>query len=452
LNAYINVKQTRGLSASIGAHDPGNLTARLKGWVREAVSDLTANIKGYTYEGLGAIIRSTYIGNLTAQVFGVAPINLSANIYGWDLLDLPALINGVRLDTDLLASITGTGWRKDLPVYISGVTATGVSYDLGARISSWYTGNLNARINSVHPSDLGATVVVDGGALDLGASIYPKMIRLTTIISFITMENHDMSATINICMGSEMRNLSSYLRAVYKSDLSATINGIWNQGGSSNLGASIGRENKYYAIDKLPISVYISFGDYWTEDKLPISFRVSNGLRSLGATITGIHASSDLTASLNAVLLDPYGFENDKNRERVYTLNKMGEKLKFEVAEISFKSVVSDYFYVSADDTAYKTNRLERWVTNVSSYIPKNTRLNIKRRFHRMTSLHDISKFSSLDAAMKFAIDYVTAYPEVDLGAYINVSGKYTGLGATIMPKFTSSESNNLTTTIVGTT
>jgi hypothetical protein len=89
------------------------------------------------------------------------------------------------------------------------------------------------------------------------------------------------------------------------------------------------------------------------------------------------------------------------------------------VAEISFESIVHDYFYNSGDNEVYKIDRLEKWVTSVKSYIPFDKRLGIKRRFHKMTKLYDISKFDTLDAAMKFAIHYVTEYPEEDLGASI---------------------------------
>jgi hypothetical protein len=179
---------------------------------------------------------------------------------------------------------------------------------------------------------------------------------------------------------------------------------------------------------------------------------LSRGLRNLGAYINGILTTSDLSAQINAVTPDPHGFERPKNREFVYFRNYMGEYLKFETAEISFRSIVSDYFYVSATGKAYKTDRLDRWITDVKSYIPRNVRLNIKRRFHRMMTLHDITDFSSVDEAVKFAIEYVTDYPEKNLGAYINITGKSNSLGASITPLYTKSEDNNLTSNIVGTT
>jgi hypothetical protein len=255
------------LNAQIGIHNPRNLTARIKGWVREATHDLGAYIRAYQYEGLGGTIRSTYLEDMPASINPVVPVDLPASLYGWDKLDLGAIINGQTLPTDLSASINPSGGYTDLRAYIRGMAATQVPGDLGASVSSWYTGGLGASISSYFPGDLGATLIPTGGSGDIAASIYPKMIRLTTVISFVTMEHSDMSATINICMGSESRNLSAYIRSFEKGDLGASIFGVWSQKDESDLGASIGGSNEYFALDKLPISTYISYGNKWTEDK-----------------------------------------------------------------------------------------------------------------------------------------------------------------------------------------
>jgi len=452
LGASIDARIAHDLPASIGGHRPRNLTALIKGWVREATQDLGAYIRAYQYDGLGGIIRATYLKDLNATINPVAPVDLPASIYGWQEKDLGGIINGVLLPWDLSASIVGSGSYRGLAAHIRGLAGTNIPSDLSANISSWYTGNIGAHITSVFPGDLGAHLNVTGGSGNISASIYPKMIRLTTVISFVTMEHSDISSTINICMGSESRNLSAYIRSLEKGDLGAIINGVGGLSGTSNLGASVGTANKYFALDKLPINVYISYGNYWTEDKLPINLYVSAGLRSIGAYINGVLTSSDLGATVNAESFDPYVFENAKNKEKVYYRNFMGEHLKFETAEISFRSIVKDYFYVSATGDAYKTDRLDRWITDVKSYIPRNARLNIKRRFHRMLTLHDMTNFASVDEAMKFAIEYVTEYPEIDLGAYINVSGTYKSMGASIIPMYKKKGTDNLTSDIVGTT
>jgi hypothetical protein len=276
------------------------------------------------------------------------------------------------------------------------------------------------------------------------------MVKITTVISFVTMEHKDLGAYINICFGSESRNLGATIQPLRKSDLGAIIYGI-NPGAnedSSNLGAAINYYYEYFTVDKLPISVYITSNEYWYQDKLPLGVYMSMGAKSLGAYINAVPANTDLSASITPVTLEPYGFYNPKNREFVYYRDYIGQKLRFETAEISFREIVSDYFYVNAENKVYSTERLDRWITEVKSYIPRNIRLGIKRRFHRMTTIYDLSSFDSIDQAMKFAIDYVTIYPEVDLGAYIRGSGGFSGMGAYV--RGIQESSNNLTANIIG--
>lgn len=448
LGATIKGKAYGDLVAIIGIHSPRDLGARLKGWVREATRDLGAYIRAYQYKDLGANIRATYLDTIGGYINPVTPVDLTATIYGWDTKDLTALINGVKLPTDLGATIVVSGAYDHLGAYLRARAGTEVPSDLGARITSFYEKYLGAYINPKYPGNLGANLTVDGASGLLGATIYPKMVKITTVISFVTMEHKNMGAYINICFGSESRNLGAYLQPLRKSDLGATIygEGLYQEG-TKNLGASTGTASEYFTIDKLPLSVYIGEGSYWTEDKLPIGLYLSVSSKRLGAYINAVQANADLGASIGSIVPEPYGFNNTKNREFVYYRSYLGEKLRFETAEISFRQMVADYFYVSAENKVYRTDRLDRWITDVKSYIPKNERLNIKRRLHRMTTIHDISSFSSIDEAMKFAIDYVTAYPAVDMGARITGSGSYKGMGAVI--KGIQESAINLTSSIV---
>jgi len=420
LSAVVNVVFGNDLQAFIGAHDPSNLKALLRGWAREVPSDLPGFMRGMYYSELGSEIRATYLSNMSAFLNPVVPSNLTAYLRGWDVDNLAAIIDGVRLDTDLLVYIVGTGWRSDLSSYIKGVISTEVPFNLSSTISCFRTLDLLSYINTVQPVDLGGTISAVGGSHSLGGEIYPKRIRLSALISIITMCKSDLGAIINVCHKSDSNNLLSYINGIEKYDLQGIIIPVLGMIESKDLGAYIGIDNYCLAIDKLPLSVYINYRDeYWVEDRLRILMRVNSGRSSLGANLTGILTSSNLGAYIGGVFQRPVGFENSRSRRNVEYLNYFGERLKFEVAEISFESIVHDYFYNSGDNEVYKIDRLEKWVTNVKSYIPFDKRLGIKRRFHKMTKLYDISKFDTLDAAMKFAIHYVTEYPEEDLGASI---------------------------------
>jgi len=181
--------------------------------------------------------------------------------------------------------------------------------------------------------------------------------------------------------------------------------------------------DSYVFKDKLPITINIGSG-YQIEDKIPISLRIFKQQAYLGGYIVGEYRHSDMPASITATWLEEYSFDNTKSREIVYDLNHARQVNWYEVVEMYFKSMVPEYFYVGAGSSVYKTNRLDRWVLDISSYIPEGMALNIRRKLHRVKNLYDLTDFNTLDEAIRFAIDYVTSYNYGNLGAYLNVIPK----------------------------
>ena len=443
LSASIHIKQKYDLSAIISGHGPKNLYARIKGWGREVVVDLSTFIRGMTYIDLGAQIRCKYIGDLPAYIGAIQPRNLPSYIHGWQELDLSASLNGVYGDHDLRANINATGNFFNLSTRIKSVIDTEVTYDLKASLFGWVQKNLNAFIGVVSAPNLGATITAKGGSGNLLATIYPKVVRLTGVISVSTMEHKNIYAVINaVCGASAYSNLYAYIRTVFKSDLNATITGKKLFETHSDLGARIGFTNQYLAADTLPLNITISSGFYKVVDKLPLYFQNFNRYVGLDASITGILTASNLGASITADYLDPYSFDNPKYKEivRKLTYNQIQES--FEVVEFSFKSIVDDMFFFSGAQKVYKTDRLDRWILEARSFIPQDTKLNIKRKLHKIKNIYDLTDFNSIDEAMRFAIDYVTAYPVTNLSAYINATGGFTDMTSYVFIKQT--DKNNL--------
>lgn len=431
LGARITAFYDKNLSASIGTHSPVNLTARLKGYGREVPADLPAYLIGVAYRDLPASIRATYLKDLPASIFAIAPKDLSAVIHGYQTTDLPASMNVIAWPYNLTASITGSGGYHGLIASINGVISTNVFGNLGAYLTSWYEHNLQALVNVVAPADLGGQLVVGGGSSDLAAYIYPKMIRLSTVISLVTMEAKDMSAVINVCGGSGFKNLGASMTYNHIKDLVASIYGRYSYSYQTDLNAKIGYADSYFVLDKLPLSITIANSKYRVYDRISLRLAVSRQSYGLWASIVGEYTSSDLSATLTAAELDPVNFEDSKNRERVYfNLGKAG--VSYETVEFSFSELVRDYFFNSATSQVYKTDPLDRWITNVESFIPEDKRMNVKRRLHKGGVLHDIERFSSIDEAVRYIIDYVTFYPKENLTASITATGQFIGLGASI--------------------
>ena len=452
LPAYLYSIQKRDLPATIGVVPPKDLGVTLRAWVREAIKDLGVYIRGFAYDDLPAIIRATYLKDLSAYIYGIPSVNLSASLYGWDIINLTAILNGVYSDSDLRATITATNNYKNLIGILKPRAATEVPHNLPAYIKGVSSSYLNAYLNPIPYINLMAYLNPSGQVADLHARIIPKKIRLTNVLSVITLEHKNLWAVINpSCIWSAARNLTAYIRTIYKSDLGAVLIGKKYDQKSVNLSARVGYTDTYAFIDKLPISVSIATQVYRYIDMLPLFISVFVEQVDLGSTITGTYRYGDLTAYINGYYIHPHHFDNVKNKQKVSKLGHSGMVEWFEMVELSFKSIVEDYFYSSAGASAWKVDRLDRWIVDISSYIPQDLKLNTKRRLHRLKYLYDLKRFASIDEAVRYAIDFVTDYPEVDLPAYLKPSGGFKNIRAILNARRTVQESNNLTSSIVGT-
>ena len=457
LGAYLNMIARADLPAIIGVHGPGNIRAWIKGWVREATYDLGASIHSFALDDLGAFIRATEMRQLPAYLFPVVPRNLSAFIHGWQEADLSAEIIVGAYPWNLTASITGRPWKtKDLTATITPDGYLGPHGNLPAYILvTQGVTNLPAIMGIQQARNLSAYIDPGKDLGNLSAEIYPKRLRLTGILSVITMEHSDLSATISIpCFYSNLKDLSAYIRPVYQSDLGASLNPKDYAWGQKNLGATFGYALNTVVQDKLTVNIYIDPIGFRTEDKFNINIALFRSGLSLGASITPQRYPADLPAYINALDLVPYDFESWKGKERVYDTTYTQVIKDYEDVDISFQTIVKDYFYSSGSDVVAKVDRYTHFVTKVASYYSPATSRRLDKRLHKVKYLYDMRYFDSIDEAMRYAIWYVTTQPEQNLGAYINSIAPMglNDLSARIGATRFYSTSNNLTSYIYGTT
>lgn len=414
-----------------------NLYFRIKGQAIEVQSLLSATIRGFIGKDLNAILIATYLSNLSGYLFPVRPKDISANIYGWDVSDLQIILNGQRGPWDLSASIFPNTNLRTLTATINSMAGTNILSNLPINIHSWETKNLTGSIDLIAAGNLRATLTPYMYAKNLRASIYPKMIRLSTVIDIATMEHRDLSAMINsFCVFTGYKDLSASLYTTYKSDLFAYIKALRYIYKPKILSASIGYADTITEVDKYEISFNVLESEMRTFDRYMIGFDTFGAVKYLSAYIKGIMRSSSLTATITAEAMDPYDFGKVKTTEEVVHLTYAGIFETFETVETSFKSLVKDYYYSSDGNFAWKTNRLDRWILEIKSFLPVNSSLKLKRRLHRETQLYNLKRFSDIDEAMRFAITYVTEYPQSDLSTSIFGRGRYSFLGATINPRY----------------
>lgn len=453
LSGYINSMLSKDLLSYVGMHSPKNLGALIKGWVREATHNLGSNISSYTLNDLPVTIRPTEFFDLVGYLFSVQPRNLSGLIHGWQEFDLSAVLIGDDWPWDISASITSTGGFIDLLANVHPVTASGLYRDMSAYIlSTKGVQNLSAAVNIFQASDLAAFIDTGRGVANLAGSILPKMIKLTGVISIVTMEHKDLSATISIpCFYSSFKDIGASIKTVYLKDLSANIQGVRWAEGVSDLGAKWGFASGYIVQDKLPINITIKPLDYRVEDKLKLYLQLYRDLVNLSSSIIGEYVAVDLSAYVYPIMLSPYDFERHKNKERVFSRTYAQVVTDFEDIDIEFEDIVRDYLYSGVGNVVAKTDRYQHFLTKVSSYYSPATSRRLDKTLHKTRILYDLRKFNSIDEAMKYAIDYLTSYPYASLGAYIKSVGKYTNLSAMISVLVTHSTSENLNSYINGT-
>jgi hypothetical protein len=453
LPAYLKAftRGYRDLSAYLNVIAISNLPIIIRGWV-STYRDLGGFIRAVRTKDLPAYIKGTELSDLPGYIFGVAPRDLPADIHGWQEADLPAYIKGLGWPWNLTADITGSGGWRNLPAYVKAMVATEVPRDLPASTHGWQEKNLRAQIYGDVTGILWASITATGQTSDLHATIRPKMIKLTSVISVATMEHSDLSATVNVCFGTGKLDLSAYLRPVFKSDLSAFIRALYFDYKPRVLPAKIGYTLNTTTLDKYNLSIIIRPGAYWTEDIYSIATRIYNNAASLSAYIKGDLRYTGLTADITGTSLSRYNFGDTtiKNREQVVWTDYAGVFEKYETVEMAFSEMVKEYYYSSAGDYAWKKDKLERWVLRVASYVPANTALNIKRKLHKAMHLADMSRFRSVDDAMKYAIAYVTEYPQADLQATLVAQGTFRRLMASINPMYTQTDNKGLKGSITG--
>ena len=455
LSGYIDIIFSRDLSAYINAAIyPLNLRANIKGWAREVYNDLNSNIFVYGIRDFPADIRGTVLSNLTGSLFSVLPKYISASIRGWQTSDLFVDITSNMWPWDLKASIIGSGAYKNLPVEIIPRFSINNPHDLSAYIlSTRGLSNFSASMGIFQKSDLFAFIDTGKDISNLMASLTPKMIRLAGIISIITMEHLDLSATISIpCFYSNFKDLSGHIVSVYMKDLQGIINGIGWIKGVSELSARWGYSDKYVVQDKFSINLSITTKTrYIVEDKLYLYLQIFRQSMGLGASVTGIYRNIDLSAYVYGLAVKPHDFGSYKNKERVYFRNYTQEVIDFEIVDMEFEDIVRDYMYNDISYLVTKTDRYEHLLTKISSYYSKSTSERLNKKLHKTKILYDLRKFDSIDSAVKYAINYVTSYSYSDFSVYLNVVGQYIGLNASLNTLRLLSSYNNMTSDINGT-
>ena len=422
-----------------------NLRAMIEG-SGDGYKDIRGLIVAFQWVQLGAILRATYLTNVSAYLYAVTPIDLPSKIHVWHERFLQGILNGQNYPWNLTAQIYSKGGWKTFTANIQPRKNMETSSDLSISIHPWETILFPAYIYGENAKLLSAYLNPLGYARDLHASIRPKVIRLTTLIDIPTQIHKDLSATINyLCFRTNSRDLPSNIYIKYLSDLSVYIKAIKYIYKSKILAAKIGYTDAYLEVDKLKISINIYPNELFTENKYKIKLNLLDATIFLTAYIRGTLRYNNLSSNIVGKDVPKYVFKSTlKNREIVINKTYDGIFKEFEVVEMAFKSAVKDYFFSSDGEYIWKSNNMDKWVLSLNSILPANTGLGTIRRLHKATTMYDLKSFKSIDEAIRASIAYVTEYPQSCLSATLNNVSENRFLSSMIIPKYTKSENAGL--------
>lgn len=451
ITAYIRRIHSSYISSKIVGRDDmlNNVRALIKGY-DSSYGDVGASVLPMNYSGLNSLIRATYLSDISMYIYAVTYKCLGAAVYSWKSCDLQASINGYAYPWQLSASIVPSGVFNNISANIMAIQGNQYYSHLLSNIHVWKDLYLRASVISSNAPMLNASLNIVGNASNLHASLFPKVIRLTTIVNISTLASNEMSAIINSpCFYTNYNNLKAFIHPKFKFDLQAYVKAIAYNYEPSLLQAKVGYSNSYTEIDYMKLNLSILPSDFYTLDKYKVTINILDAAGLLQASINGTLRFNGLNAQIDCVDLRPYTFDNViKNTETAINMSYNGTFISNETVEMSFKTVVGDYYYSSEGDYLWKSNRLDKWMLDVKSFYPVNTALKLKRRLHRATTLYDLKKFISVDEAMRYAIAYVTDTPASTLSASVFNSGSHSSVGGVINPQYTHSSTSFLNSSI----
>lgn len=417
----------KDLQATITGLGPasGDLSALIQGFIGINVTD---TISGYI------IAASAGQTTISATITGVSISDLPASIFGKGYDDLPATISGQLFDGYLEATIVPTGSLLNLRasirpstqsnlsiaalidgtgaegleaeinadtnnVLLATLTPTGVNYyDLFADILGVEASTISASYDPAFGNLLSAHIeTIDGPRLF--AVIEPKVFYIESSILINTYPLSDLRAVINadICLPrSDFSDLAVMISGGTVEDLSASVIGVGGQLAIS--------------VDELPILIkqkvqsedwvfFIFDQPAYTQNLLQLVL-TNSPLSDLRATIEGVQATGDLTASISPNYIPPIA----------RTGVPIGQWINFKTGEtkllrLFFQGNVNNFYWSQEAAQTFSENPTDSLEIVVESYQRASTTdslLNLKTDVKRCQV--NIDGFPSLDEAIKYAI------------------------------------------------
>lgn len=442
LQATFSISTSATLHATITGGGV-NIPYNLPGYIVVASSssgNLNASISGFAIFDLNALITPLQIQTLSGLIIpqapsgvlygSITPTGSYANIYGFIRPTTPA-------SNILYGSITGEG-RSDLLGTIvadSSPFLKGTITVTGGRISDLY-GNISV----ASKFSLSGTITATSGGLLLGTcqAIQPEALYGSITIddyywvSSLPYNTYGAKGLYGVINGNQCLSSSN------RSDLGGTISGIPSDTLEGKITALRGQyaltvdkieiERKNLIVSEDWIAIWIK-NPVYSENYIPII--INNGpLSDLQGSITAVGPNSDLSGSIISIYKPSVTRAGVKLADLINF--KTGERKKLRVF---FKGDAKNFYY--SPGVSYPEDSADSLSIVVESYEkedPTLTALDIlERKINvKQCEITDLTKFSSIDEAIRYGIQAATDTISSELSASITVIGGTYDLSGTV--------------------
>ena len=487
LNVTFSGRGYRNIQIRLGGHQPKDLITSFRIFhsayqnfkvilkpVWSGYSDFSASLWGWGTKDLISFIGGHY------------PIDLSASMHAWHVKDVQSIIGSLSPERiEVLFEIEA---EPGFDLFIThGIFRTKA---LLVNINIWKgLAPLNVLLHGVYYKDFSAVFTMGGhhdfsidvpmttGYLDVVVTMKPASRIMTTIIPIMTVEIHDLYISINQGwpwgFNSTYRDFSVLLTPAFFLALNVTLRPI-DGSGTDVMGAYINRSNfptflNSYPVEfslpetalevdtaivqQLPLRYENLFGDI-VEEIIQLRFswpRIKIFSDAINLSILLVAYKEDLFMDL---LIDLYADRADVPKMPTSQplvpaqqpwQNPVWPEV-FQVSEIElwaddppglirkvevmFGEQAHEYYWVSTEQRAYRKEDFERWTLMTKGYLPHAT-YSGQLDYVTLYEISDMTKYSTIDAAMTALINSFQYKDESRLEVYLKATGSYNNLRVT---------------------
>ena len=484
LQVLVRGRYFRNLPVKLGAHNPKDFIAFFRIF-HSAYQSLKIILKPVWsgYDSFSVHLWGWALKDLTSFIGGHYPLDLSASMHAWHIKDVQSIIGSLSPEKiDVFFEVMAEpGYDLMITHGIFRTKALLVSINiwkglltLPVLLHGMYYKDFMAIFTMGSHHDFSINLPMTTGYLDVVVTMKPASRIMTTIISILTVEIHDLYISINQGwpwgFHSTYKDISVLLTPAFFLALNVTLRPI-DGSGTDVMGAYINRSNFPTFLNSYPLEFYLPETalevDTAIVQQLPL--RYENVFDDIVEEIIQLRFSwpriKILSDALNlSVILVAYKedlfidllinlYANRADVPKMPTSQPIVPAAQpwqnpvwpqvFQVSEIElwaddppglirkvevmFGEQAHEYYWVSTEQRAYKKEDYEKWTLMTKGYLPHAT-YSGQIDYVTLYEISDMGKYSTIDAAMTALINSFQYKDQSKLEVYLKATGSYNDL------------------------